>query len=234
MGHLLRANHRKDEIKPLALHLFSVPGEPFLADIIAAARQVLEGQPKPVVAYLPAAAEGRHFVRETRAAFRGLAEVRAVKPEIHSAPTIRSMLDSASLLYIPGGNTYLAAQRLHAAGLMADLRRRILDGLPLVAFSAGTVLCGVDILTSNDQNDCGCTHFTGFGLAAYNFNVHYPPVAGEERKARDARLSAFSQEHHRPVVALEDGAYLIVTENALRVVRGAVWRLDEYEPPHKI
>ena len=210
----------------MLLHLFSDPGEPFLVNIIAAARHVLEGQQEPVVAYMPAAAEERHFVRETRAAFRGLAEVLAVKPEIHTKAHIQAQLDRASLLYIPGGNTYLAAQRLHAAGLIEDIRKRILNGLALIAFSAGTVLCGVDILTSNDDNHCGCALFTGFRLAPLNFNVHYPSDDGEQRKARIARLRAFTLEHHRVVLALQDGAYIIVSDRKLRVVKGLVWKFD--------
>jgi len=211
------------------LYLFSSPGEPFLDDILAAARQVLADLREPLVAYLPAAAEEHHYVRETRAVFRGLAEVRAIKPEIHTSAHMRAVLKRADLLYIPGGNTYLAAHRLHTARLMSDLRQRILSGLPLVAFSAGTVLCGADILTSNDANPFGCTNFTGFGLVPVNFNVHYPSVDGEERQARDARLHAYAAEHHRAVLALEDGAYVRVVDERVEVIRGPVWRLDGYK-----
>jgi peptidase E len=219
-------------MEAVQLHLFSVPGEPFLADILAATRQILVGSRKPLVAYLPAAAEERHFVRETKAAFRGIAEVRALKPEIHSAAQMRSVLDRAALLYIPGGNTYLAARRLHAAGLMDDLRKRILGGLPLVAFSAGTVLCGADILSSNDTNDCGGIDFSGFGLVPYNFNVHYPSVEGEERQRRDARLQAYAMEHNRLILALEDGAYILVKDGNVKVVKGPVWKFQGQEKEH--
>ncbi len=188
-----------------------------------ACRQVLAGEREPVIAYVPAAAEERHFVRETRASFRGIAEVRAVKAEVHTPAQMRSALDRASLVYIPGGNTYLAAKRLHASGLMDDLRRRIIGGLPLAAFSAGTVLCGVDILTSNNTNDYGCTDFTGLGLLGYNFNVHYQAEEGEERRARDARLQAYADGNKRPVLALQDGAYILVKDGSVELVEGTAW-----------
>jgi dipeptidase E len=210
----------------MRLHLFSSPGEPFLADILATAQQILANLDDPIVAYLPAAAEERHFVRETKTAFSGLAEVCAIKPEIHSAAHIRSILTRTDLLYIPGGNTYLAARRLHEAGLMEEIRKRILGGLPLVAFSAGTVLCGADILTSNDPNDCSCMNYSGIGLLPYNFNVHYPSVGGEERLKRDDRLQAYAAEHQRAVLALEDEAYILVMDGNVKVVRGRVWKLD--------
>jgi dipeptidase E len=214
----------------MVLHLFSSPGEPFLSDILPAARLILEGVQEPLVAYLPAAAQDRHFVRETKQAFQGLADLRSIKPEVHSAAAMRLVLDRASLLYIPGGNTYLAAHRLHTAGLMDNLRQRILGGLPLIAFSAGTVLCGADILTSNDTNDCGCTDFSGLGLTTYNFNVHYPSVEGVERQARDARLFAYVTERHRPVLALEDGASVRMTGDRIEVVTGPVWKfVDQYK-----
>ena len=221
----------------MILHLFSTPGEPFLADILSAVRTILSGLQNPLVAYLPAAATDRHFVRETKNAFRELAEVRAIKPEIHPVATMRRVLERADLLYIPGGNTYLAAHRLHTAGLMSMLRQRILDGLPLVAFSAGTVLCGADILTSNDANDCGCTDFGGLDLLPYNFNVHYPAVDGEERQARDARLYRYTAEHARSVLALEDGAYMRgaymrSSGEQVEVVRGLVWKfVDQHKEP---
>jgi dipeptidase E len=216
----------------MLLHLFSIPGEPFLADITLAAQQILVGLRKPLVAYLPAGVEERHFVRETKAAFRGIAEVRAIKPGIHTASQMRSILDHAALLYIPGGNTYLAVQRLYTAGLMDDLRKRILGGLPLVAFSAGTVLCGIDILTSNDTNDCGGTNFAGFGLVPFNFNVHYPSVDGEERQRRDARLKAYAMGHNRPVLALEDGANILVKDGNVKVIKGPVWKFQGQKKEH--
>jgi dipeptidase E len=210
----------------MKLLLLSYPGEPFLTDILFAAREMLVGVEVPQVAYLPATAQDRHFVRETKHAFRGLAEVRAIKPEIHSTTAMQRVLDRASLLYIPGGNTYLAAQRLHAAGWMDELRQRIQDGLPLVAFSAGTVLCGVDILTTNDANECACATFNGLGLLPYNLNVHYPPTDGEERLARDARLHAYAVSHPHSVLALEDGAVVRVTSDRVEIVRGIVWKFE--------
>jgi peptidase E len=217
----------------MQLHLLSSPGEPFLVDILAVARQILAGMSQPTIAYLPAAAEERHFVRETKAAFRDLAVVRTIKPEIHSATQMQFVLDRAALLYIPGGNTYLAAWRLHTSGLMSELRQRILTGLPLVAFSAGTVLCGEDILTSNDLNECGCENFTGLSLVPFNFNVHYPSTDGDERQRRDVRLQAYAIKHHRPGLALEDGSYVRVMDGEVDVVRGSCLKFDGLRMPHE-
>jgi hypothetical protein len=66
-------------------------------------------QRNPVVLYLPAASVERHFIRETRAAFSGLAKVITIKVESHPSNKVRAAVARVNLLFIPGGNTYLLA-----------------------------------------------------------------------------------------------------------------------------
>ena len=96
----------------------------------------------------------------------------------------------------------------------------MLAGLPLVGVSAGTMICGVNILTSNDINCCGCVTFSGLNLVPCNFNMHYPPEEGESRLDRDDRMGQFLQFHDHPVLAMQDDAYIQVTEAGLELVRG--------------
>jgi peptidase E len=204
--------------------LFSSPPEPFPAALLDLARQLLAGKTAPLVGYLPAGSLERHFVREVKGYFRDIAEVSAMKPEVHTLARIRSLLRRADLLLIPGGNTYLMAHRLHAIGLLPELRQRLLDGLPLVTISAGTLLCGLDILTTNDINCCGCTQFSGLSLAPCNFNVHYPSLDGPEREERDQRIAEYQAFHPQPVLALEDGACLRLAPGHIQVLGGRVWK----------
>jgi phosphohistidine phosphatase len=226
----------------MQIHLFSSPGEQG-EYILAAARLILANKRKPVIAYLPAASEEENYLRQTRAAFSGLAKVKLLDVTHQSLDRLLDTLDRADLLYIPGGNTYLLAQRLHAvpsskrnrgnetANLIPAIRQRILAGLPLVCFSAGTVLCGPDILTTNDFNACGCTTFEGLDLLPFNLNVHFPAEPGEARQEREERLQALLTSYSpRNVLALEDGAYLKLAEDAIRVVQGNIWFISPGQP----
>jgi dipeptidase E len=94
-----------------------------------------------------------------------------------------------------------------------------------VAFSAGTVLCGQDILTTNDINCCGCTQFDGLKLSPFSFNVHYPVSPVEAQQERDERLEEYLAFHDTPILAFEDGASLHLTEDELRV-DGNVWQFS--------
>jgi phosphohistidine phosphatase len=227
----------------MQIHLFSTPGEQGIEYIVEAARLILTDKPHPSVAYLPAACEEQTYVRETRAAFHRLARVKTIDVTKQSLARMLATLDQADLLYIPGGNTYLLAQRLHtvrvplihretgAADMIAEIRQRVLAGLPLICFSAGSVLCGPDILSSNDPNDCGCNNFDGLDLLPFNLNIHFPDEPGERRQEREKRLQEFlTSSPGRKVWALEDGAYLNVANDAIRVLRGNIWEIILGEP----
>jgi dipeptidase E len=130
------------------------------------------------------------------------------------------------VLFVPGGNTYLLSQRLHRSGLFAAIRERVRGGLPLVGVSAGSVMCGLSILTTNDMNCCACVDFEGLALAPYNLNVHFPPDHGPELAQRIERLWEFHFFYEQPVIALEDSAHLCIDEAGSRLVGGTAWRIE--------
>jgi peptidase E len=76
-------------------------------------------------------------------------------------PEMETLLREAALAYIPGGNWNLLNHRLHLCKLADYLRKAVAAGPPLVAFGAGTVLCGPNILTSNDPNIVPTSYFRG-------------------------------------------------------------------------
>ncbi len=211
----------------MKIHLFSSPGRTSDLDIgyiLDASRAILDGKDDPVVAYLPAAALGDNYQAFTEKTFKGLARVETLRPERMTLPEMEAVIRQAALLYIPGGNTFLLNHRLHLSNFKEYLRKKVTAGLPLVAFSAGTVLCGPNILTSNDMNTVESPYFNGLNLLPFNFNCHYPH---EEiaRLMKDDWLSEYHVFHENPILMLTDGAGLQVEGKKLSLVRGEAWIL---------
>jgi dipeptidase E len=201
------------------LHLFSTPGDEGIDWIVEASRSYLERHRDPLLAYLPLASlSADRTLEETRRAFRGLAHVEPISTETMELPQMEALLRGAAMAYIPGGNTYLLNHRLHISRLFPYLRKKLEAGLPLVAFSAGVVLCGPNILTSNDLNMLPTPHFDGLNLTPFNFNVHYLDDA-----SRDNWLIDYQAFHDNPVILMEDGAYFHVRGKDARLVRGQAW-----------
>jgi dipeptidase E len=206
------------------LHLFSTPGNGDLGDIVEASRPYLEGRDEPRVAYLPIASLSNTWSDQAKKAFHGLARVKTLNTETMELPMMEEIIRSAALVYISGGTTYLLNHRLHICGLMPYLRKKVLAGLPLVAFSAGTVICGPNILSSNDLNSVGTSHFSGLNITPFNFNVHYPQ-AEMDRQVRDDWLSEYHVFQENPVLILSDGAYIRVEEKETALVKGEAYIL---------
>lgn len=207
---------------PIDLHLFSTPGDGRPDDIhwiVEACRPYLEKKADARLAYLPLGLlYAGQTVEQTRHAFRGLARLEALDAEQMELPAMQAVLRGAAAAYIPGGNTFLLNHRLHLSQLFAPLRRKLEAGLPLAAFSAGTVLCGPDILTSNDLNMLPTTHFDGLNLTPFNFSVHYGDDPG-----RDQRLADYRAFHDHPLLLMEDGAYVRLRGREATLVRGQAW-----------
>jgi peptidase E len=204
----------------MELHLFSTPGPGFdIGWVLEACRACLHDKTDGTVAYLPLASlYTEKWLEQTRKAFKGVARIEPVNTETMELPAMEDLVRRAALAYIPGGNVFLLNHRLHASRLMPYLRKKIRNGLPVVAFSAGAVVCGPNILTSNDLNMIPTSSFDGLDVTPFNFNVHYTDDA-----QRDDWLVEYHSFHDNPVIMLEDGAYVKIEGERTTLVRGAAW-----------
>lgn len=220
----------------MELHLFSSPGEgeDDIRWIVEAARPYLEDKSDPTVAYLPLATLfGERTLEATQKSFKGLAQVELINTETMDQAKMEAVLRRAALVYIPGGNTYLLNHRLELSHLHSYLKKKVATGLPVAAFSAGTILCGANILTANDMNSVGTPHFDGLQAAPFNFFVHYG-ADGYGGAAHDNWLRDYHVFHDEPVIILADGAYVRVDRRETRLVRGDAWLLRQGEERERI
>jgi dipeptidase E len=215
------------------LHLFSTPGKEDIRYVLEAARPYLEGKVDPVVAYLPAASLGGSYQEYTKKAFRGLARVATITTELMTLPEMEQIIRISTLVYIPGGNTFLLNQRLQLSNVKEYLRKKVTAGLPLIGFSAGTVLCGPNILTSKDMNTVESPHFSGLNLTPFNFSCHYPKDE-TGRLEKDEWLAEYHVFHENPVILLADGAYLRVDGKKTQLVQGQAWILRKGQEKQKL
>jgi dipeptidase E len=204
--------------------LFSSVGFPPLRPLIDAVRGWIPQGSGRTVAYIPAASTASTYISLTAAAFEGIAAVEVVGVDAEWAPDARDVerVRTADLLYVSGGNTYLLARRLHRSGLDEVVRERVLAGVPLLTFSAGTVLCGPTIVSTNDWNVVESSRFEGLGILPFHVNVHYP-IGAEARAQRADRILHFLDLRREPLVALEDDAWLAIAGGAVVPRCGRAW-----------
>ncbi len=216
------------------LHLFSSPGKDDIRYIIEASRPYLEGKDDATVAYMPLASlYVERWQEYTEKSFKGLARLETINAEIMSLQQMEDIVRRASMVYISGGNTFLLNHRLHASKLINFLRKKVQAGLPVVAFSAGTVLCGPNILTSEDLNTVATSHFEGLNATPFNFSAHYP-LDAYGQSVKDEWLGDYHFFHDNPVVMMSDGAYVKVDGKKTILVHGEAWILRKDNDKEKL
>ena len=216
------------------LHLFSTPGSNDIEYVVAASRPYLEDKDEPRIAYMPLASLYTERWREMNEdAFRGLGQIVEINAELMTQQEIEKIIRDAALVYIPGGNTFLLNHRLHASGVMPYLKKKVQNGLPVVGFSAGMIVCGPNILTSKDMNTVETSHFNALNATPFNFLAHYPKDAFGQ-SVLDDWLRDYHFFHDNPVIMVCDGAYINVDGKKTSLARGEAYILRKDEEKEQL
>ncbi|HUG38212.1 MAG TPA: dipeptidase PepE [Candidatus Limnocylindrales bacterium] len=137
-------------------------------------------------------------------------------------------LAAAEAVFMGGGNTYALLKRLRESGLLDAIRARVDAGMPYVGASAGSNVAGPTILTTNDWNVVGLGRFDALGLVPFNINPHYKeldPAMAPGSETRDDRIREYHVVNQNPVVGLEEGALVRVTDGVVTALGTARVRL---------
>ena len=216
------------------LHLFSSPGKDDIRYVIEASRPYLKDRDDATVAYLPLASLfAERWQTDTEDAFKNLARLETINAETMSLTQMEDIVRRAALVYIPGGNTFLLNHRLHVSRLMIFLRKKVQAGLPVVAFSAGAILCGPNILTSKDMNTVETSQFDGLNVSPFNFFAHYA-MDDYGQSVHDDWLSDYHFFHDNPVIMMSDGAYVKMDGKKTTLIRGEAWILRKGQEKEKL
>ncbi len=71
---------------------------------------------------------------------------------IHEQDNPIEAVKNAEAVYIGGGNTFDLLRALYSNGLFHPLQKRVTEGMPYLGVSAGTVVAGMNIGSSNDNS----------------------------------------------------------------------------------
>jgi peptidase E len=204
----------------MELRLFSDPG-PGSATVVRACQELLRGKADATMVCLPQARlTADRWLREAQRLFRDVAQLEVIDTETMEPAEIEAALRRAALVHIPDGNAYLLNHRLKTSRIAAHLRRKIQNGLPVVACGAGAIVCGPNVLTSGDLNVVPTAHFDGLGVTPFNIHVRYLDDA-----ERDSWLGEYHVFHDNPILLLEDGASIQISGKTTCLRDGAGWIL---------
>ena len=223
--HLERSAKEND----LELHLLSLPGprsDPlpnpsYIYDICAS---ILEGKSRSQIIYLPDADPENRFGDFTKMHFSQLGEVIVACADDFPLTELQQRFSPDALFYVPGGDPFRLASKLSRSGYLGFIKERITVGTPYIGFSAGAVITGVTIQTSNVENETD-TVVEALRVFPFGVNAHFP-IGPEERKERVARLKLVSRREETSILAIEDDAYLTFDGCKVVAKKPGIWIID--------
>jgi dipeptidase E len=140
---------------------------------------------------------------------------------VHDVDDPAALVRDADAIVVSGGNTFQLLATLYANALLDPIRERVLAGAPYVGWSAGSVVAGPTMRTTNDMPIVEPPSLGALGLVAFQINAHYtdfhpPGFRGETRAERLAEFVALNP--GEPVLALPEGTMVRVRGTEARVL----------------
>ena len=129
-------------------------------------------------------------------------------------------IEEAPAIFVGGGNTFRLLDALQRTRFLEPIRRRAAGGIPYLGSSAGSVIAGPTLKTTNDMPIVQPQWFEALGLVPFQINAHYidaDPVSTHMGETREERIEEYFEENDVPVVGLREGAWLRVDGAKVRV-----------------
>jgi dipeptidase E len=139
---------------------------------------------------------------------------------IHRHSDAKKAVAEAQAIVVGGGNTFHLLKNVQTLGLIEEVRKKVMGGVPYIGWSAGANLTCPTICTTNDMPIVEPESFNAFDLVPFQINPHYLDAhpdghAGETREQRIEEYLAAN--HNRYVAGLREACMFYVDGNNLRL-----------------
>ena len=133
---------------------------------------------------------------------------------IHEFENPKEALQNAEGIFTGGGNTFELVHQIYANDIFNDLQEVVENGTPYLGTSAGSNICGVTMMNTNDMPIVYPPSFNTLGFIKFNINAHYlDAVEGSTHmgETRATRIQEYHSYNTTPVLGLREGSWLHVS-----------------------
>lgn len=132
---------------------------------------------------------------------------------IHDYEDPKEAIRNAEAIFTGGGNTFELVNQLYKMDVLHVLQEAISGGTPYLGTSAGSNICGVSMMNTNDMPIVYPPSFQTMGLIPFNINAHYldpDPNSTHMGETRETRIKEFHVFNTTAVLGLREGSWLEV------------------------
>ena len=169
------------------------------------------------IVFIPFARPGGiSYEKYTALAKKAFAGIHINVKGLHEFDNYKAAILKAEGIFTGGGNTFELVNQLYKQEVLASLKIAIEKGVPYLGTSAGSNICGVSMMNTNDMPIVYPPSFTTLGCIPFNINAHYlDPVKDSTHmgETRATRIKEFHVFNETPVLGLREGSWLEVNDN---------------------
>jgi dipeptidase E len=137
---------------------------------------------------------------------------------IHHFENPNKAIQQAKGIFTGGGNTFELLNQLYQCNVLSDLKKVVENGTPYLGTSAGSNICGVTMMNTNDMPIVYPPSFKTLAFIPFNINAHYlDPIEGSTHmgETRETRIKEYHIFNTTPVLGLREGSWLEVLDDAI-------------------
>lgn len=171
------------------------------------------GQCKTILFIPYARPSGISHEEYTTKAALAFAKINIAVKGIHEFDDAALAVENAEGIFTGGGSTFVLVTQLYQNNIIAALTEAVKNGTPYLGTSAGSVICGLSMQTTNDMPIVYPPSFKTLGLIPFNLNAHYldPDLQSKHMgETRETRIKEFHAYNNIPVLGLREGSWLKV------------------------
>lgn len=134
---------------------------------------------------------------------------------IHEFDNPKEAIQKAEAIFTGGGNTFELVNQVYKNDIFSDLKQVVENGTPYLGTSAGSNICGVTMMNTNDMPVVYPPSFKTLEFIPFNINAHYldpDPTSKHMGETRETRIKEYHVYNDIPVLGLREGSWLEVKE----------------------
>ncbi|SEB45639.1 dipeptidase E [Tenacibaculum sp. MAR_2009_124] len=133
---------------------------------------------------------------------------------IHEFDSAKEAVKQAEGIFTGGGNTFELVNQLYKNEIVEVLKEVLEAGTPYLGTSAGSNICGVTMMNTNDMPIVYPPSFDTLGMIPFNINAHYldpDPSSTHMGETRETRIKEYHVFNETAVLGLREGSWLEVS-----------------------
>jgi len=161
---------------------------------------------------------------------KGFSNIGIYVKGIHEFDNPIGALKNAEGIFTGGGNTFELVNQLYKNNVLSTLKEVIESGTPYLGTSAGSNICGVSMMNTNDMPIVYPPSFKTMACIPFNINAHYlDPIVGNTHmgETRETRIKEYHVFNETPVLGLREGSWLEVLGDTITLKGNFTARLFE-------